>query len=386
MRSVSPRSLIIILGLAGFVSAADNWFISPVLPAIASDFGISIPLTGIILTAYLIPYGFMQPVFGLISDRVGKVRVLQCILAGFALGSGACASAESLASMTIWRAFTGFFAAGIIAVSLALIGDSIRESERQRYVALFMGIVFFGQGLSVGIGGVLATCLSWRVAFLIFSIIAIIVVLFLRKIPLTHSEPSAVPVRNELIFIFKNPKSWLFSLSFLIGFLLIGVYSYLGAFLHQMVGLDYLQIGFIIMFFGFSGLIGGTQAGYLKERFGQRRMVTGGAAIAAVSVLLLVILPGWETGWIAAAGLGIGYICMQSTIATLVFDIAPESKGLPSALVGLGLFGGAGVGTAFMTALIPAFGYSGSFLLFIGGIIGITLVSLRIPKRIIEDD
>ncbi|ACL15616.1 MFS transporter [Methanosphaerula palustris] len=374
---VSPRTLITILGLAGFISAADNWFISPVLPAIASDFGIAIPLAGVILTAYLIPYGFMQPVFGVIGDRVGKVQVLQCILAGFALGSGACAFAESLTSLTIWRACTGFFAAGIIAVSLALIGDTVPESERQRYVGIFMGIVFFGQGLSVGVEGILATTLSWRIAFLIFSVIAVIVVLLLQRIPKTLPESSVRSVQDELRSICKDRRSRLFPMAFLIGLLLIGVYSFLGAFLHQIVGLDYLQIGCIVMFFGFSCLIGGTQAGFLEERIGRRAMVTGGAGVATLSTLLLALFPGWGTGWIAAAGLGLGYICMQSTIATLVFDIAPGSKGLPSALVGLGLFGGAGVGTALLGMIIPVCGYSAAFLLFALGMVGILILFIR---------
>lgn len=381
---VSPRTLVVILGLAGFISAADNWFVSPVLPAIAADFGVSIPVVGMILTAYLIPYGFMQPVFGVISDKIGKIRILLIILLGFAIGSGACALAGSLPSLMIWRVCTGFFAAGIIAVSLAHIGDTIPETDRQRYVGIFMGIVFLGQGLSVGIGGILTNFLSWRVPFMLFSLIAILDLLLLRMLTESHPRPSAVPLIQEVNSICHDQRSWIFfPLAGAVGFFLIGVYSYLGAYLHQVIGTDYLQTGFVMMFFGFSALFGGVRAGYLGQRYGYRRMISGGAIGALVSVILTVLLPCRETGILVSAGLGFGYVCIQSTIATRVFEISPTSKGLPSALVGLGLFGGAGMGTALMGILIGISGYPGPLLLFAAGMFGIVIVSILIPEEMI---
>lgn len=376
----SPHSLVFILGIAGFISAADNWFVSPALPAIASDLGVSILSAGLILTAYLLPYGCMQPVFGLISDRAGKVRVLFWILVGFTLGSGACALTGSLQTLIFWRAFTGFFAAGIIAISLACLGDAIHPKERQHFVGIFMGIVFLGQGLSVGIGGLLTEFFSWRVPFMLFSGIAVCTLLFIHKIPQAKQSGSILSVHEELRIIYQSPLSWvLFPLSGVSGFFLIGMYSYLGSFLHQIVGLGYTQIGEIVMFFGFSALIGGTQAGKMSRKIGSRWMIASGGLLASGSLLLFALYPGWQTGLIVAVGLGLGYICIQSTIATLVFEISPRSKGLPSALVGLGLFGGAGIGTVCMGILIGIFGYCESTIIYTTGIFGIILFTLTVP-------
>jgi len=381
--TLSPRALVLILGVAGFISAADNWFVSPALPAIAADLGISALYAALILTAYLVPYGCMQPIFGLISDRIGKVRVLTWILAGFTIGSGACALAGTLQVLIFWRAFTGFFAAGIIAISLACIGDAIPPKERQHYVGIFMGIVFLGQGLSVGIGGLLAELFSWRVPFMLFSGIAIGTLLFVPKIPEPDLPVPHRPVREELQEIYHHPASWiLFPLAGVSGFLLIGMYSFLGSFLHEVSGLGYMQIGATIMFFGFSALIGGTQAGRVSRKIGSGWMVAGGGVVAAGSMLLFAEYPGWVTGLVASTGLGLGYISIQSTVATLAFDITPGSKGLPSALVGLGLFGGAGIGTACMGILIGLFGYSGSTMIYAMGVSGIILLAFAIPDHI----
>lgn len=67
-------SVLVLVGFAGFISAADNWVASLLLPDISEDFGISISQVSIVLTAYLIPYGVLQPVYGYYSDRYGRKK------------------------------------------------------------------------------------------------------------------------------------------------------------------------------------------------------------------------------------------------------------------------------------------------------------------------
>lgn len=87
------RRVVLTLGFCGLVSAADNWFVSPALPAIAQTLAVAPSVVAVILTAYLVPYGALQPVCGAIGDRVGRVRLLRVIVAGLAAGTLACALA-----------------------------------------------------------------------------------------------------------------------------------------------------------------------------------------------------------------------------------------------------------------------------------------------------
>ncbi len=94
----------------------------------------------------MLPYGIMQPVYGFMGDRIGKVKVLTYLLCGLIVGTFACAVSPFFWSLCLFRVITGFFAAGIIALSLGLIGDQVDSSESQVCVGKFMGIVFLGQG------------------------------------------------------------------------------------------------------------------------------------------------------------------------------------------------------------------------------------------------
>lgn len=371
--------LILILGIAGFISAADNWLISPILPAIAAGFGTSTSQTGAIITAYMIPYGFMQPVYGYFSDNFGKARLLQWIVLGLALGTTGCAFSGSLITLCIWRAITGFFAAGIIAVSLALIGDTVLSSKRQIYVGRFMGIVFMGQGFSVGLGGIFANYISWRIAFVFFAASSVITVFILRKVPRNDLNCKRNGFWLELKQVTLSPKGKIiFPMALAVGFLLIGLYSYIGSFLHERVGLNYLHVGILVMFYGFSCLIAGSQVGKLSKKYGYQKTIILGGSFALISALLLATLPYWQTAWIAVVSLGFGYIFIQSTLATIAFDVAAEAKGLPSALIGLGLFGGGGLGSGFSSFILTYANYERLWLVFAVGIILFIFVTCKL--------
>ncbi len=376
---LKKNTLVLILGLAGFISAADNWFVSPVLPAIAKGFNTVVTQAGNILTAYMIPYGIMQPFYGFVSDRWGKAKVLKWIVFGLALGTVGCAFAGSLRMLCLWRAITGFFAAGIIAVSLALIGDNVLPQERQVYVGKFMGILFFGQGLSVGLGGVLAKYFSWRIAFGFFAVMAACVLLFLQRVPNYSPFRLRVKFLSEVKRVVLTQKGRIiFPLAMVTGFLLLGLYSYLGAYLHEVTGLDYLQVGIVVMFYGFSCMLAGSQVGKLEQKLGRKKIVIIGGCFALSAALLLIVFSGWQTGWVATISLGFGYIFIQSTLATIAFDVATESKGLPSALVGLGLFGGGGLGSAFSSWLLHQGGYSILWLTFSIGMMIFIMIAAKL--------
>lgn len=89
----TQKKIVVTLGFCGLVSAADNWFVSPALPAIAQTLAIAPAAATIILTAYLTPYGLLQPVCGAIGDAVGCVCLLCIIVAGLAGSTVLCAAA-----------------------------------------------------------------------------------------------------------------------------------------------------------------------------------------------------------------------------------------------------------------------------------------------------
>ncbi len=333
-------------------------------------------MAGAIITAYLIPYGVMQPVCGFAGDRCGKIRVLKTMIAGLALGTGACALAGSFSMLCLWRAVTGLFASGIVAVSLASIGDFAPPQERQAYVGRFMGMVFLGQGLSVGLGGALARFVNWRITFAILAIVSCGALCRMRRLPESRRNRESRPFFSETLRVCLTPKGKvIFPLALLTGWLLLGGYSYLGAYLHTETGLSFFQVGLVVMCFGFACLGSGTRVGAVSRKLGRRNTLIAGAGLALLATLLLAFIPLWPASLLATLCLGVGYLGIQSTLATIAFEVAPESKGLPSALIGLGLFGGGGLGTATGGWLLSFESYQTLWLTLAAGLVGFIILS-----------
>ena len=88
---MNTKKIIGTLGLAGFVVMADNWVVSPILPAIANDLGLEISEAGLLITAYMIPFGLLQLIFGPLADRYGKRQVITASMLFFTVATGLCA-------------------------------------------------------------------------------------------------------------------------------------------------------------------------------------------------------------------------------------------------------------------------------------------------------
>ncbi|PPQ26131.1 hypothetical protein CCR94_23130 [Rhodoblastus sphagnicola] len=364
--SPTRDNLVLALGCGGLVSAADNWIVAPILPSIAEGLGVSVAQAALVLAAYMIPYGLMQPVHGYFSEGYGRLRLLRKLMLGLAFGTVGCALSPSFLCLCICRCVTGFFAAGLIAVSLALIGDRAPSDERQTHVGRFMGIVFLGQAMSVGFGGLLAQYVSWRVVFAVFAGMAMIVFGLLRRLgdDLPHKPTS--DFTRELYRAVGAPKGRsVYLLAFADGYLLLGIYGFIGAFLQQRGGLDPLRAGGVLMLFGVASLIAGVCMGRVTRRMGRRETAMIGAALGLLAASLLALSSHWGIGALAVVALGLGYVLVQSTLATLAFEVG--ASGLSSGLVGLGLFGGGGVASAVGGVILAHYGYEALWIVSIVG-------------------
>ena len=196
---------------------------------------------------------------------------------------------------------------------------------------------------------------------------------FYRRLPPGRTNPSKTPFVAETLKVVRSEKGRIiFPMAFAAGFLMLGSYSYLGACLHETAGASYAAVGLVVMGFGLASLVTGSRLGWLAERFAPYRLLMAGGGLGSVAVVMLAFFPSVVTGMVAALLMGAGYICLQSTLATQAFSVADESKGLPSALVGLGLFGGGGAGTAAGGWCLESGGYrllwllaAALFLLFV---------------------
>jgi len=140
---------VVIVDLVGF------GIVMPILPFYADEHGASAPALGAIFTAYAGAQFLFAPLWGRLSDRIGRRRVLLVTIAGTSLSLLLLGLAPGLAWIFAARVLAGAFAANV-GVASAYIADVTPEDERTRWMGMLGASFGVGFVLGPAIGGLLA--------------------------------------------------------------------------------------------------------------------------------------------------------------------------------------------------------------------------------------
>ena len=379
----SRYTLWLLIG-AIFVVSIDSRVITPILPAIADDLSVSIGSVGLIVTAYLLPYGLFQLIYGPVADRIGHVRVISLTLGAFAFGGIICALAPNLPALVGARFFTGMVAAAVFPLTLAYIGETVAYSERQHAIGYTVMASSIGQVISSGAGGFLAALLSWRAIFALDGVIALAITVAMlrnRAMPARPEGPRRSS-RDGFALVLRDRRHGLFyAMIFVEGIFTLGAFSFLGAMLRDRDGLSYTAIGLIISLFGLTAIFAGRVIGPLARRIGEARMILFGGLGAALCYGMTTLQPAVVFFPLAMALLGITWIFMHTTLQTRATEIAPAARATGISLFAFSLFLGSSAGAFIVAQSIDRFDYDATMLAMGSLTLAFALVgSVTIPR------
>ena len=382
------RRLTVVLGLAGFIVMADNWVVSPLLPAISRSFNVEPARAGILIAAYMLPFGLFQLLYGPLADRFGKLRVIGITLVFFTFATALCGFGLGLVDLTLYRALTGIFAAATMPVGLALVGDLVPMEERQHAIASLMGLAFLGQAASMTIGGTIAYVSSWRGVFWIYgavsAVITVMLLLYARRFHTQlKGDPNSEFLRPYGRLLGNWPSLRTYLVTFFEGMLVLGSFSYLGAEAGHSLNLSTLGIGLLMAMFGV-GVVGGSRAsGWLANKLGRRRLVALGLLFAAVADFLVAFAPRQlALTAVALLFLGVGFMLAHSSLFTTATQFAHKARGTAMSLIAFSFMVGGSLGTLLGGRVIGATSYHTFYLVFAVALVGLTAVALAaVPNQ-----
>ncbi|MDB5029124.1 MAG: major facilitator superfamily 1 [Candidatus Eremiobacteraeota bacterium] len=162
----------------------------PLLPYVAQHYGANGLTVGTILTTSAVAGTIAAPVWGSVSDRLGRKRIVLIAQVVSLAGYVMLALAHSLALIFVARAIAGFGSGGI-GVTQSYIADVTDEKDRDRAYALFGAV--FGLGIVLGpvVGGLLIRYGFWAPFAAAALIEAITIALTLRFLPETSPHGGA---------------------------------------------------------------------------------------------------------------------------------------------------------------------------------------------------
>jgi MFS family permease len=122
---VSPAARALIGSAVGYaMDGFDLLILGFMLRSISAELGLRPPQAASLITATLIGAGCGGVLFGMLADRLGRVRVLTWTILVFALFTGLCALAQGYWDLLAYRAVAGLGLGGEFGIGMALVGEA----------------------------------------------------------------------------------------------------------------------------------------------------------------------------------------------------------------------------------------------------------------------
>ena len=165
--------------LAVFLAALDNTIIATAGPSIQRALLLSADTYTWLTTAYLITSTVFVPLYGKLSDEIGRKPVLLTGIAIFLLGSVGCGLSQNVSALIAMRAVQGIGAAALFTTAFALIADLYPPGQRARMTGLIGATFGLSSVLGPLAGGIITHTLGWRWNFWINVPLACLALIFI---------------------------------------------------------------------------------------------------------------------------------------------------------------------------------------------------------------
>ncbi|MBE4908916.1 MFS transporter [Bacillus luteolus] len=396
--------------LAMFMAAIEATIVSTAMPAIVGDLG-GFSLYSWVFSAYLLMNAVTVLIYGKLSDLFGRKPILIFGIVVFLIGSVLCGFASNMEMLILFRFIQGFGAGAVMPIASTIVGDMYTKEERAKIQGYLSSVWGISAIMGPALGGIFVEYVSWRLVFWVnvpLGILAIIVlVLFLHEgiekkkhsIDYIGAVLLFVAISAIMIVLVEGGVHWSWtstqSLTLIVvalialvlfviqenrakepmmpftiwkeksifianitslttGVMLIGISSFLPAFVQGVMERSPIVAGFTLTTMSIGWPIAATVAGRMLLKVGFRTTsLIGGVALVLGSIIFLTLSPDDGPVWAAfgsfMVGIGMGMtttsfiVSIQSTVEWQMRGVATAANMFMRTLgstVGAALLGG----------------------------------------------
>jgi EmrB/QacA subfamily drug resistance transporter len=183
--------------LGSSMAFIDGTAVNVALPALQAGLGATVSEVQWVVEAYALFLSALLLVGGSLGDRFGRRRVFLLGVAGFAIASAWCGLAQGIGQLIAARAVQGVTAALLVPGSLALLSASFDKERRGRAIGTWSGFGSITAAVGPLVGGWLIDHASWRWVFALNLPLALaVIVISLRFVP--ESRDAEAPRRLDM--------------------------------------------------------------------------------------------------------------------------------------------------------------------------------------------
>lgn len=394
--AASPKWTLVSLAFSMLLSSLGSSIANVGLPTLAQAFDASFQAVQWVVLAYLLASTTLIVSVGRLGDLFGRRRLMLAGILLFTVASVLCGTAATLWLLIAARALQGLGAAIMLALSMALIGETLPKAQTGSAMGLLGSMSAIGTALGPPLGGLLIAVGGWQAIFLVNLPLGLLAwFLAWRRLPADRPLAQAQPVRFDHLgslllaialaayalamtlgrgnfgllnaalllasagciglfvlvearvaaplvhlALFRDPAlaaSFVMSalvMTVMMTTLVVGPFYLAGG-----LTLDTTQVGLVMAAGPLVSALTGVPAGRLVDRFGPQRMTLAGLATLLAGAVLLPRLPLslGVAGYIVPLTLiTAGYALFQAANNTAVMaDVRSDQRGVLSGLLNL---------------------------------------------------
>ncbi|WAH56377.1 MFS transporter [Pseudomonas silvicola] len=292
--SAAFRAIAICMTLAGVSTFALMNCVQPLMPLFTQAFSITPAQASLSLSVNIGILGLLMPFASLVSERVGRKKVLVASLLTSGVVCVISATADSWNTFLFYRALQGAAFSGVPAIAMAYIAEEIALSD-SGYAA---GVYVSGAAIGGMFGRVLAGCVAdawgWRASLIATGAVGVVsALLFSYLLPRSrHFVAQRTGLKPLLATYRRHVGNRALQRAYVTGFFMMGslvmVYNFLGFRLTQApFNLSPTLAGSLFLTY-LAGIYASTLAGKLADQHGSKRVTIGSLGLCAAGAVLML--------------------------------------------------------------------------------------------------
>lgn len=296
---------LIALTIAAYAIGTTEFVIVGLLPTVASDLHITLPLAGLIVSVYALGVTFGAPVLTALSSQMPRKALLLSLMALFMLGNVVAALSPNYELLLVGRVLSAFAHGVFFSVGATIAASLVPENKRASAIALmFMGLTV-AIVTGVPLGTLIGQNFGWRATFWGVSLLGLVAFVGIAALLPSRLPRSAPASLSAQLGVLTSPR-----LLIVYGMTAFGyggtfvAFTFLAAILERISGFTSTEVSMVLVFYGLAIAAGNLLGGRIANYNPARALVGLFAAQALVLVIFTFTAPYPILALITLAALG----------------------------------------------------------------------------------
>ena len=315
--------------VATFAIVTSEMLVAGLLPAIATDLDVTIPVAGQLITGYAIGVGIAGPILALLTGRVSRRVLLLAIMVVYIVGNVLCALATSYWTLMGARLILSACHGIHFGVAMVVATRVAPEGRKATAVSLVVAGVSAATILGVPIGTAIGNAYGWRATFWVAAAVGVVALIILALfIPKRTGEAvQASDMKAELAAAVRPIALLCYAIfvALLVAYFLM--LAYIVPFLTDVAGVALDVVPWVLFAMGIAAFVGTLAGGQLGDRN------PAATLIGAFILMALFLAALWQlapNAWAATGLLFLAWLAAFCTPASLQSRLQREVRDAPN--------------------------------------------------------